>query len=190
VKLNVKTNKEKMLSGEPYLASDPQLVQARLNARWLTWRFNQTLETEDDLRKSLLKKLLGSTGNTLYIRPPFHCDYGYNIIIGENFFANLDCVFVDVYAIRIGDNCFMGSGVHIYTTTHPLNSIEPIVGPEYARPVTIGHNVWIGDNVVINPGVRIGDNVALSVGTVVTGDIPDNVVVSGYPAKIIRALDV
>lgn len=186
--MHVKTEKEKMLNGELYLASDPELVKDRLNARRLTRLINQTLETDDNLRIKLLIELFGSTRNNLYVEPTFRCDYGYNIHVGENFFANFDCVFLDVCEIRIGDNCFIAPGVHIYTATHPLNAQERISGAEYGIPVTIGHNVWIGGRAVINPGVNIGNNVVIASGAIVTKDVPDNVVVGGSPAKVIKQI--
>ncbi|MDE8563743.1 maltose O-acetyltransferase [Anoxybacillus rupiensis] len=184
----MKTEKEKMLSGELYMAADPELMAERERARRLTRLFNQTLETEHQKRTSLLKELFGSTGKNLFIEPPFRCDYGYNIHVGENFFANFDCVFLDVCEIKIGDNCLIAPGVHIYTATHPLDPLERNSGTEYGKPVSIGHNVWIGGRAVINPGVTIGNNVVIASGAVVTKDIPDNVVVGGNPARIIKTI--
>jgi maltose O-acetyltransferase len=186
----MKTEKEKMLTGELYNPADPELVKERNNARGLTRLYNQTLETEDNKRTDLLKQLFGSTGETLVIEPNFRCDYGSNIHVGENFFANFDCTFLDVCEIRVGDNCFIAPGVHIYTATHPLNPQERISGLEYGKPVTIGNNVWIGGNAVINPGVHIGDNVVVASGAVVIKDVPNSVVVGGNPAKIIKQLEV
>src|ERR1700693_2813713 len=111
-----------MIQGEMYLASDPELKQERAHARKLTRLFNQTAETDDDQRMVLLKTLFGSTGGSLYIEPPFRCDYGYNIDVGENFFANFDCVILDVCRVTIGANCFLAPGVHIYTATHPVEA--------------------------------------------------------------------
>lgn len=182
----MKTEKEKMLDGELYIPSDPELVAERLNARRLTRLYNQTLETDIEQRTKLLKKMLGSTGEELYIEPTFRCDYGYNIHVGEKFYANFDCVFLDVCEIRIGDNCMIAPGVHIYTATHPINPTERNSGVELGKPVSIGHNVWIGGRAVINPGVKIGNNVVVASGAVVTKNIPDNVVVGGNPAKIIK----
>lgn len=158
------SEKEKMLRGELYLSADPELYQERQKARRLTRLFNETLETDVNQRTELLKELFGSTGNQIYIEPTFRCDYGYNIHVGENFYANFDCVMLDVCDIRIGDNCMIAPGVHIYTATHPLNSTERISGAEYGLPVNIGHNVWIGGRAVLNPGVRIGDNVVIASG--------------------------
>lgn len=185
----MKTEKEKMLQGELYNPADPELVRERERARRLTRLFNQTLETEYTRRTELLRELFGTTGDHLYIEPTFRCDYGYNIHIGENFYANFDCVILDVCEVRIGDNCLLGPGVHIYTATHPLDSYERISGVEYGKPVTIGNNVWIGGRAIINPGIRIGNNVVVASGAVVTKDVPDNVVVGGNPATIIRQLD-
>jgi maltose O-acetyltransferase len=182
----MKTEKMKMLNGELYNAADPELIKERLNARRLTRLYNQTLETDFNKRTDLLKELFGSTGENLYIEPTFRCDYGYNIHVGKSFYANFDCIFLDVCEIRIGDNCLIGPGVHIYTATHPLNANERISGAEYGVPVTIGHNVWIGGRAIINPGVRIGNNVVIASGTVVTKNVPNNVVVGGNPSKIIK----
>ena len=184
----MRTEKEKMLSGELYQAGDPELTRDRLNARRLTRLFNGTLETELDERTRLLREMFGSTGSQLYVEPTFRCDYGYNIHVGDNFYANFDCVFLDVCEIRIGDNCFIAPGVHIYTATHPLHAEERISGAEYGIPVTIGDNVWIGGRAVINPGVHVGNNVVIASGAVVTKDVPDNVVVGGNPAKVIKAI--
>ena len=185
----MKSEKEKMLNGELYNTADPVLLNERLNARRLTRLYNQTIETDEHTRTELLKELFGSTGKSLFVEPSFRCDYGYNIKVGENFYANFNCVFLDVCEIQIGDNCFIAPGVHIYTATHPLNAIERISGAEYGIPVHIGHNVWIGGCAVINPGVKIGNNVVIASGAIVTKDVPDNVVVGGNPAKIIKYVD-
>lgn len=184
--MNLKTEKEKMISGENYYAAEQQLQDERINARRLTRLFNGTLETELNKRTKILIELFGSTKNDFYIEPNFRCDYGYNIHVGENFYANFDCVFLDVCEIKIGDNCFVAPGVHIYTATHPLNSKERIIGIESGKPVSIGDNVWIGGSSVINPGVKVGNNVVIASGSVVTKDVPDNVVVGGNPARIIK----
>ncbi|MCL6585483.1 MAG: acetyltransferase [Anoxybacillus sp.] len=186
----MKSEKEKMINGELYCAADPQLVQERERARKLTRLYNQTLETEQEKRVELLKELLGSTGKNVYIEPSFRCDYGYNIHVGENFYMNFDCVILDVCEVRIGDNCLVGPGVHIYTATHPLHPQERNTGLEYGKPIRIGHNVWIGGRAVINPGVNIGDNVVIASGAVVTKDVPSNVVVGGNPAKIIKRIQI
>ncbi|WP_312470125.1 maltose acetyltransferase domain-containing protein [Neobacillus sp.] len=185
----MKTEKEKMINGELYMAADTELVKDRENARRLTRLFNYTLETEGAKRTELLKELFGSTGENIYIEPNFRCDYGYNIHVGENFYANFDCVFLDVCEIQIGKNCMVAPGVHIYTATHPLNPVERISGVEFGAPVQIGDNVWIGGRAIINPGVKIGNNVVIASGAVVTKDVPDNVVVGGNPARIIKNIE-
>jgi maltose O-acetyltransferase len=183
------TEKEKMIKGDLYLAADAELVKDRLNARRLTREFNVTLETDSGKRESLLKKLFGSTGDSLYIEPTFRCDYGYNIHVRNNFYANFDCVILDICPVTIGVNCFMAPGVHIYTATHPLDPVERANGVEFGKPVTIGDNVWIGGRAIINPGVNIGDNVVVASGAVVTKDVPNNVVVGGNPARIIKEIN-
>lgn len=184
----MKTEKEKMLQGELYMAWDPELREERLRARKLTRLINATTEVDRDVRAMLFKQLFGSTGESLFIEPPFYCDYGYNIHVGENFFANFDCVILDVCPVRIGANCAMAPGVHIYTATHPLDARERIKGPEYGKPVTIGDNAWIGGRAVINPGVTIGNDVVIASGAIVTRDVPDSVVVAGNPARVIKRL--
>jgi maltose O-acetyltransferase len=185
----MKSEKQKMLDGELYNAADPKLVKERENARRLTRLYNQTTETEYENRTRILKELLGSTGEQFFIEPAFRCDYGYNIHIGENFYANFDCVILDVCEVRIGENCFMAPGVHIYTAAHPIHPFERIAGPEFGKPVTIGDNCWIGGRAVINPGVTIGKNVVVASGSVVTKDVPDNVVVGGNPARILKEIE-
>lgn len=184
----MKTEKEKMLAGELYMAADPELTKERMNARKLTRLFNCSTETDEQGRTELLKELFGSTGENIYIEPAFRCDYGYNIHVGENFFANFDCVFLDVCEIRIGKHCLIGPGVHIYTAAHPLDAEERASGAEYGIPVKIGNHVWIGGRAVINPGVTVGNNVVIASGSVVTKDIPDNVVAGGNPARIIKQI--
>ncbi len=185
-----KTEKEKMLHGDLYNAADPQLVNDRENARRLTRIYNQTTESEIQKRTELLKGLFGTTGKNIFVEPTFRCDYGYNIHVGENFYANFDCVILDVCEVQIGDNCFIAPGVHIYTATHPLHPVERISGKEFGKPVTIGDNVWIGGRAVINPGVKIGNNVVIASGAVVTKDVSDDVVVGGNPARIIKQIEI
>ena len=183
-----KSEKEKMLAGELYIAGDSELARERMRARRLTRLFNQTVATDDAERLALLNQLLGSIGPNSYIEPTFRCDYGYNIHVGANFYANFDCVILDVCAVRIGDNCSMAPGVHIYTATHPVDAAQRIAGPELGKPVTIGHNVWLGGRCVINPGVTIGDNAVVASGAVVTKSVPANTVVGGNPARVIKTL--
>lgn len=183
------SEKEKMLNGELYDASDPELVADRERARRLTQRYNRTEPGEHEERRDVLEALLGSLGDECHIEPPFRCDYGYNIHVGENFYANFDCVVLDVCRVEIGRNCQLGPGVHIYTATHPLDADERIKGPEYGKPVTVGDNVWIGGQAVLNPGVTVGDNAVVASGAVVTEDVPDNVVVQGNPATVVKELE-
>lgn len=183
------TEKEKMLNGELYDPADQELVKTRENARRLTRFYNQTLETEYEERTKILKELFGSTGEKIFIEPNFRCDYGSNIHVGESFYANFDCVLLDVCKIQIGDNCLLAPGVHIYTAAHSLDPIERNSGVEFGKPVTIGDNVWIGGRAVINPGVKIGNNVVIASGAVVTKDVPDGAVIAGTPAEIIKYVE-
>jgi len=179
-----------MITGELYNAADPELLADRLHARKIVRQFNESLDDQFDKRTSLLKQLLGSTGEHLYMEPNIRFDYGYNTYVGENFFANFDCTILDVSEVRFGDICMLGPGVHIYTAAHPLHPTERNSGKEFAKPVTIGNNVWIGGHATINPGVTIGNNAVIASGAVVTKDVPDNVVVGGNPAKIIKEIEI
>ncbi|MBU8688938.1 acetyltransferase [Priestia megaterium] len=186
----MRTEREKMLNGEMYNPADAQLRRDREHARRQVRIYNETLESEDTKRTELLKDLFGSTGENVYVEPNIRVDYGYNIFVGENFFANFDCVILDICKVSFGDNCLLGPGVHIYTATHPIDPNERNSGKEYAKPIIFGDNVWIGGSSVINPGVTIGDNVVIASGSVVTKDVPNNVVVGGNPAKIIKKLQI
>lgn len=184
----VKTEKEKMIQGEMYVPADPVLVQEREHARILTRKLNETVEIKYEERRLIVKELFGSTGDNIHIESSFRCDYGSNIHVGENFYANFDCVILDVCPVTIGKNCMLAPGVHIYTATHPLDPIERASGTEFGKPVIIGDNVWIGGRAVINPGVTIGHNAVIASGAVVTKDVPDNVVVGGNPAQVIKKI--
>jgi maltose O-acetyltransferase len=180
------SEKEKMLGGELYDADDPELVADRERARDLTDRYNRM--AADDERDALLDELLGSRGTACTIEPPFRCDYGYNVHVGEDFYANVDCVVLDVCRVEFGRNCKLGPGVHVYTATHPLDAGERAEGLEYGKPVTVGDDVWIGGRAVVNPGVTIGDGSVVGSGAVVTDDVLDGVVVQGNPAEIVKDL--
>lgn len=183
--IHQKTEKEKMLSGELYCALDSELEKEHEKAQRILREFNNS---SDINRSEILKSIFGKTGKSFCVKPNFRCDYGYNIYVGENFFANYDCIILDVCKVTIGDNCMMAPRVCIYTATHPLEAELRISGLEYGKPVTIGNNVWLGGNSVIAPGVTIGDNVVVAAGAVVVKDVLDNVVVGGNPAKIIKYL--
>lgn len=186
----MKTEKEKMLAGEMYNPEDPELVKDRLEARRKTRIYNQTLESEGEKRTELLKDLLGTTGDNLSMEPNIRFDYGYNTHVGDNFYANFDCTILDVCKVEFGDNCFLAPGVQIYTATHPLHPTARNSGQEYGKPISFGDNVWIGGRAVINPGVKVGDNVVITSGAVVTKDVPDNVVVGGNPARVIKEIEI
>ena len=182
------TEYEKMLSGELYDASDKTLLELRKKARLTFETFNKTSIKDVKKREKLLSKLFGAEYENIYIEPNFKCDYGINIKVGKNFYMNFDCVILDVAKVTIGDNCFFGPQVGIYTATHPQDETTRISGLEYGLPVTIGNNCWIGGHATINPGVTIGDNVIVGSGSVVTKSFPSNVVIAGNPAKIIKNL--
>lgn len=177
-----------MLAGQLYEAWDPELVALRQRARRLTREYNQTTEEEAPRREALLKALFGTTGERLTIEPPFYCDYGVNIHVGENFFMNFDCAILDCARVEIGRNVMCGPKVQIYTATHPVDAAERVKGPELARPVIIGDNVWIGGGAIICPGVTIGANTTIAAGSVVIRDIPANVVAGGNPCRVLRQL--
>jgi len=181
------TNKEKMLAGDLYIVDD-ELRRELLTARRITRQYNATTEYDSDIRKRLLSELLGGMGESIYIEPPFRCDYGSNITIGENFYANYDCIILDVNKVTIGCNVKFGPRVCIYTAGHPIDAAVRRTLLEFGKPVTIGDDVWVGGNVVINPNVNIGNNVVIGSGSVVTKDIPDNVIAVGNPCRVLRAI--
>ncbi|HDI3164350.1 sugar O-acetyltransferase [Vibrio cholerae] len=183
------TEREKMLSGEYYDPSDAELVKLRLEARLLTEKLNQTSVSCPDKRVEIIKSLLGATGNSIHIESTFNCDYGLNIHVGENFYANFGCVILDVVEVRIGDNCFIAPQVGIYTATHPIDPIQRNSGLEFGKPIRIGNNCWIGGHATINPGVTLGDNVVVASGAVVTKSFGSNVVIGGNPARVLKEIE-
>ena len=184
------TEKEKMLAGMLYDADhDEELVQDRIRAKDLCYDFNQLRPSQLEEQKKIMKKLLGKTEETFQIIQPFWCDYGYNIEIGKNFFANHNLVILDCAKIKFGDNVMIAPNCGFYTAGHPLDAERRNQGLEYAYPITVGDNVWIGAGVHVMPGVTIGNNVVIGGGSVVVKDIPDNVVAVGNPAKVIKTLD-
>lgn len=183
---NIKTEKAKMLSGEMYIAWGDEIVEDRKQARKLLKEFNNTDPEDKRLTHMILTKLFRRVGEYIHIEPTFKCNYGYNIEVGDNFYAGYNLVIVDNARVKIGNNCIISPQVGIYTLAYPLNVEKRIAGYEYAESVTIGDNVWIGGGTTINPGVTIGNNVVISPGAVIVSDIPDGVLVGGNPAKIIR----
>lgn len=183
------TEKSKMLSGELYNPNDPVLVAERHRARLLFQTINQLNDDSKKERKKLLYELLEHAGKGLWVEPPFYCDYGYNIHTGKNVFFNFNCVVLDVMKVEIGDHVLIGPDVQIYTATHPLDAKTRNSWLEYAKPVRIGNDVWIGGGAIIYPGVNIGNGAVIAAGAVVTKSVPDDVVVGGNPAKILKEID-
>jgi maltose O-acetyltransferase len=178
---------DKMLAGELYDALDPELVAARERARDLCWDLNATREREQEQRRRLMTELLGSGGDSVWIQPPFYCDYGTNIYLGERVYFNFNCVVLDVCEVRIGDYTFIGPAVQIYTATHPYEA-ELRRTQEFGKPITVGHDVWIGGGAILCPGVTIGSRTIIGAGSVVTRDIPEGVVAAGNPCRVIRRI--
>jgi maltose O-acetyltransferase len=184
----MKTEKQKMLSGERYDATDPELSQERLRARLLLKELNDSREDEAEKRSATIQQLLPQVGQDFWLQPPFYCDYGYNIVIGDKVFFNFNCVVLDVMPVTIGSRTLVGPNVQIYTATHPLDFKERASGLEFAMPIHIGEDVWIGGSAIICPGVSIGDRSVIGAGSVVTKDIPAGVFAAGNPCKVIRAI--
>lgn len=182
------TEKERMISGRLYRDGDPELLEGRARARELTERFNATRAVDGAQREAVLRQLLGSVGQRIYIEPTFHCDYGYNISLGDGFYANYDCIILDVAPVTIGRNVFFAPRVGVYTAAHPIDAGVRNEGLEFGKPITIGDDVWVGGNVVINPGVTIGSDVVIGSGSVVTKDIPGHVVAVGNPCRVLRPI--
>jgi maltose O-acetyltransferase len=183
----VTTEESKMLAGELYDALDPALVAARARARDLCWDLNATRDADQDSRRTILKQLFGKGGDSVWMQPPFFCDYGSNIHLGERVFFNFNCVVLDVCPITIGDFTLFGPAVQIYTPVHPLNAALRRQ-QEYGKPVVIGSDVWVGGGAIICPGVTIGSKTVIGAGSVVTRDIPDGVFAAGNPCRVIREI--
>lgn len=183
-----RTMRERMLAGDPYLADDPELVEATRVAQDLTAAYNQTTTRQQPLRRSLLEQIVATVGADCEIRPPFQVDYGTNISLGSRVFANFGLMALDVAAITIGDDVQIGPHVQLLTPTHPLDAEQRRAKWEAARPIAIGDNVWLGGGVVVCPGVTIGENTVVGAGSVVVRDLPANVVAVGNPAKVVRQL--
>ena len=179
--------KERMIQGLPYKVNDDLLIDLR-NARRLTRLYNSTTEEETDHRKQILRELLGSMGENIMIEPTFRCDYGSNIHIGNNFYANFDCIILDVCPVTIGENVMFGPRVCVYSPGHPIDAGVRADMLELAQPVTIGNRVWIGGSAVINGDVTIGDDTIIGSGSVVTKSIPSGVIAAGNPCRVIREI--
>ncbi len=183
-----RTEKQKMLAGELYLAADPELVAERLRARRLTRRFNGTTEDEGERRGALLREVFGTVGPRAEVEPPFYCDYGYNIHAGDGLFVNFNCVILDCATVHLGHSVMIAPCVQIYTAHHPLDAALRVSGPELASPVRVGNRVWLGGGAIVCPGVTIGDDTTIGAGSVVTRDIPAGVLAAGNPCRVIRRI--
>ncbi|WP_293906594.1 MULTISPECIES: sugar O-acetyltransferase [unclassified Sphingobacterium] len=184
----MKSPKEKMIAGLPYIDSDGQLFKERQYAKEELKRFNDSEPKQIKFRKQIIQKLFKTTGSRFFLEPPFRCDYGYNITIGENFYSNYNCTILDCAPVTIGENVLFGPNVSLFTAGHPLHFEARNQGWEFAQPIVIEDNVWIGGHVVVNPGVRIGKNAVIGSGSVVTKDIPADVIAAGNPCRIIRPI--
>jgi maltose O-acetyltransferase len=182
------TEKEKMLAGLGYNAMDPELAAERGRAQRLVARFNRIADEQPDEAALVLRELLGAVGEGTVVMPSFRCDYGYNIRMGRNTFVNYDCVFLDVNRITIGADVQIAPAVQIYTATHPLDAADRRSGVESGLPITIGNGVWIGGGAILCPGITIGENTVIGAGSVVTRDLPANVLAAGNPCRVIRGL--
>lgn len=180
---DARTQKQRMIAGDLYSANDAELIADHEAAVAWMGRYN-ALDLPLRERHALLRERLATVGERAVIRPPFHCDYGYNIEIGEGAFLNFNCTILDVTRVTIGAACAIGPNVQIYTAEHPRDPVARRTGIEYARPVTIGENVWIGGGAIIVPGVTIGDDAIIGAGSVVTRDVPKGATVVGNPARV------
>lgn len=182
------TEWEKMLAGEPYDAANQEFIDRLMATREMLHDFNSSRPAETARREGIVRSLLGKTGRRFKILQPFHCDYGCNISVGEDFFANFNLTILDEARVTIGANCFIGPNVGIYTACHPIEAAERNKWVEWAEPVTIGDSVWIGGGVTICPGVTIGDRCVIGAGSVVAKDIPSDSVAVGNPARVVKRI--
>jgi maltose O-acetyltransferase len=178
------SERQKMISGLPYDPGDAELQADQSAAQHWMARYNASLAASPAERRDLLRQRLGEVGEGAVIRPPFHCDYGYNIRLGRNVFLNFNCVILDVCEVDIGDGTQIGPGVQILTADHPRNATERAQGIEFGRPIVIGSNVWVGGGALILPGVTIGDDAVIGAGAVVTRDVPAGATAVGSPARV------
>ena len=184
----MRTQRERMLAGDLYMAGGPELRTMINRSRRLVDEFNHSTFDERSKRVEIINELFGQTGENVYIERPFRCDYGSHITVGKNFYANFECIMLDIASITIGNNVMFGPRVGVYTAGHPIDHDVRISGLEFGTPITIGDNVWVGASTVINPGVTIGNNVVIGSGSVVTRNIPDNVVAVRNPCRILRTI--
>lgn len=182
------TEKEKMIAGKAYKAFGEELLKERQHAKEVIFDYNALRPTEIEKRNTMLRGFLGKTGNNFFVEPPFRCDYGYNIFLGENFYSNYNLTVLDCNKVTIGDHVLIGPNVSIFTAGHPVTHELRAEEYEFALPITIGNHVWIGGGSIINPGVTIGDNTIIGSGSVVTKDIPANVIAVGNPCKVLREI--
>lgn len=181
------TERQKMLAGELYDPRDPELVAARERARDLCHAVNATRESQHGERRKLLRELFATGGDTVWLEPPFHCDYGANIHLGANVFFNFNCVVLDVCEVRIGDHSLFGPGAQVLTPLHPFDAASRR-RQEFGKPVKIGSDVWVGAGALILAGVRVGSRAVIGAGSVVTHDIPDDVFAAGNPCRVVRTI--
>ena len=180
--------KERMLAGLPYRANEGGLPQAQLENKQKIYEYNRCRPNETEKMRNLLLSILGKCGRQVAILPPFYCDYGKQIEIGNNVFINYNCVILDVCRVQIGDNTLLGPNVCLAAAGHPVHPLSRRSGYEYGAPITIGKDVWVGAGVIVNPGVSIGDGSVIGAGSVVTKDIPPWVVAAGNPCRVLRAI--
>jgi maltose O-acetyltransferase len=183
----MRSEREKMLAGELYDPLDAELVAARERARDMCQALNATRESQQEERRRIVQALFGAGGDSVWLQPPFFCDYGTNIALGERVFFNFNCIVLDVCLVTIGDYTMFGPAVQIYTATHPMNA-ELGRKQEFAKPIEIGADVWVGGGAIICPGVKIGSRSVIGAGSVVTRDIPDDVFAAGNPCRVIREI--
>jgi maltose O-acetyltransferase len=181
----MRSERDKMLAGEPYDALDPDLVRARTRAHDLCYALNATRDVDEAERRRILRELFATGGDDAWVQPPFYCDFGENITLGSRVYFNFNCVILDVCAVRIGDYCFFGPSVQIYTPLHPFDASERR-RTEFGKPVAIGNDVWVGGAAVICPGVTIGPGSVIGAGSVVTRDVPGGVFAAGNPCRVVR----
>lgn len=178
------SERQKMISGLPYDPGDPELQADQTAAKQWMARYNAAMAASPAERRDLLRQKMGEVGEGAIIRPPFHCDYGYNIRLGRGVFMNFNCVVLDICEVEIGDQTQIGPAVQILTADHPRDPVQRAEGIEFGRPVTIGRNVWIGGGAIILPGVTIGDDAVIGAGSVVTRDVPESATAVGNPARL------